>query len=54
VLGVLGGLLFIALVLVACFIARRLRNPEQMVHPRASQIVALQQQQLLVNALTSQ
>lgn len=34
VLGVLGGLLLIALIVVACFVIRRMRNPSQIIHPR--------------------
>jgi len=49
VLGVLGGLLFIALIVAAFFIIRRVRNSEQQIHPRAAASIIAQQ-----NALSSQ
>ena len=52
VLGVLGGLLLIALIVVACFVIRRMRNPSQMIHPHASAMM-LQQAQIQENTLTA-
>lgn len=44
VLGVLGGLLFIALVIAAFFIIKRLRSTEGMVNPRLRVSMSLNQQ----------
>jgi hypothetical protein len=44
VLGVLGGLLLIALIVVACFIIKRMRNPQQVIHPNSSAALVHQAQ----------
>lgn len=51
VLGVLGGLLLIALIVVACFVIRRMRNPTQIIHPQASANL-LRQAQIQQNMLS--
>jgi hypothetical protein len=53
VLGVLGGLLLIALIVAACFIIKRIRNPTQMVHPNSSAALILQAQ-IYQNTLTAE
>jgi hypothetical protein len=45
VLGVLGGLLIIALIVAACFIIKRIRNPAQAIHPNSSAIIHRQSAQ---------
>ncbi len=52
VLGVLGGLLLIALIIAAFFIIRRIRNPTQIIHPQHS--AASRQSLLQQNALTQE
>jgi hypothetical protein len=51
VLGVLGGLLLIALIVAAFFIIRRIRTPNQMIHPQAS--AAMRQSMIHQNMLTA-
>jgi len=50
VLGVLGGLLLIALIVAAFFVIRRVRSSDQQqIHPRASSIQVVVQQNALSN-----
>lgn len=51
VLGVLGGLLLIALIVAAFFIIRKIRTPNQMIHPQAS--AAMRQSMIHQNMLTA-
>ena len=51
VLGVLGGLLLIALIGAAFFIIRRIRSPGQIIHPQAS--AAMRQSLVQQNMLTA-
>jgi hypothetical protein len=46
VLGVLGGLLLIALLVAAYFIIRRVRSSDQQIHPHVSAVIIAQQNAL--------
>ena len=44
ILAVLGGILFIALVIAAFFIIKRMNSGQQLIHPRLNNQLAMQQQ----------
>lgn len=52
VLGVLGGLLLIALIVAAFFIIRKIRSPAQVIHPQNS--AASRQSIIQQNMLTAE
>jgi inner membrane protein involved in colicin E2 resistance len=49
ILAILGGVLFISLVIAAFFIIKRMNTGQQLIHPRLSSSVVLQQHQVQNN-----